>query len=61
MVGRVVSDQFGALGNYPLGAALAVVLVLTMALTLAALFGLVEGPVWAGRRLEEARRRRRAA
>jgi ABC-type spermidine/putrescine transport system permease subunit II len=61
MVGRVLSDQFGPLGNYPLGAALSVVLILAMALALLVAFGVVKGAVSAGRRIEAARRRRRTA
>ena len=59
MVGRVVADQFGPLGNYPLGAALALVLVVSMALTLGTLLLAGKGASAMLRRLEAARRRRR--
>jgi spermidine/putrescine transport system permease protein len=57
MVGRVVADQFGPLGNYPLGAALAIVLVLAMGAALGALFLLVRGLRAVGRRIDVTRRR----
>jgi ABC-type spermidine/putrescine transport system permease subunit II len=60
MVGRVVADQFGPLGNYPLGAALSFVLVAAMALSLGVLYVVGKGLGGLGRRLEVARRRRRS-
>lgn len=59
MVGRVISDQFGGGANYPLGAAMAVILVVAMALVLGLVFFLIGGLGWVGRKIDVARRRAR--
>jgi ABC-type spermidine/putrescine transport system permease subunit II len=57
MVGRVISDQFGGGANYPLGAAMAVILVLAMALVLGLVFAATRGLGRVGRQVDAARRR----